>query len=131
MNTDGDIVSISRKGVFSLGEVRNILPIIRRFTKEVSTELDRLNRLFDTSKSDPLKTLEVDAKINDLLDQWGMKVTRLGGITKGLFLVDFDSGDGFYCWQYPEPDILYWHAYNEGFSGRISVETKIRVDHKY
>jgi hypothetical protein len=44
---------------------------------------------------------------------------ELGVLVKGMWLVDFDSGDGiYYCWQHPEPTIEYFHDYGSGFAGR-------------
>ena len=46
-------------------------------------------------------------------------MTALGGQPKGLWLVDFDSGDGFsFCWKYGEEEIAHVHAYDAGFAGR-------------
>jgi hypothetical protein len=36
--------------------------------------------------------------------------------------VDFDNGDGYYCWSYPESAITHYHGYDEGFSGRMSIQ---------
>ena len=41
---------------------------------------------------------------------------------KGLWLVDFDSGAGYYCWKYPEPSLDYFHGYEEGFAGRLPLQ---------
>ncbi len=46
----------------------------------------------------------------------------LGLEAKGLWLVDFDNGDGYYCWSYPEPAITHYHGYGDGFGGRISIQ---------
>jgi len=39
-----------------------------------------------------------------------------------LWLVDFDNGEGYYCWSYPEPAITHYHGYDDGFAGRISIQ---------
>jgi len=41
---------------------------------------------------------------------------------KGLWLVDFDSGDGYWCWSYPEEDLRHWHSYEGGYGERVTVE---------
>ena len=46
------------------------------------------------------------------------KMERLGLVVKGLWLVDFDTGDGYLCWKYPELRINHYHEYNAGFAGR-------------
>ena len=35
--------------------------------------------------------------------------------------VDFDNGDGYYCWKCPEVTILHYHCYDEGFAGRMTI----------
>ena len=56
-----------------------------------------------------------------MIHEWHGKVRRLGGIRKGLWLVDFDAGFGYYCWKFPEAELSYWHTYNEGFDNRKKI----------
>ena len=39
----------------------------------------------------------------------------LGAEVKGVWLVDFDNGSGYYCWRWPETAIDHFHGYEEGF----------------
>lgn len=64
---------------------------------------------------------EIEADINKVVDRWQQKVTKLGATPKGLWLADFDNGEGYYCWKFPETEISYWHGYNDGFSGRTAI----------
>ena len=34
-----------------------------------------------------------------------------------MFLVDFDNGEGYYCWKWPEREVDHFHGYEEGFAG--------------
>ena len=36
---------------------------------------------------------------------WTRDMEMLGVVVKGLWLIDFDSGEGYYCWKYPEPAV--------------------------
>ena len=49
------------------------------------------------------------------------EVTTLGVEIKGLWLVDFDNGSGYYCWQHPEPSLSHYHGYEDGFAGRMKI----------
>ena len=46
----------------------------------------------------------------------------LGLDVKGLWLVDFDNGSGYYCWRWPETELAYFHGYEEGFAGRVRIQ---------
>ena len=47
---------------------------------------------------------------------------KMGIEVKGLWLIDFDNGSGYYCWQYPEESLQYFHGYEEGFGGRVKLQ---------
>ncbi len=46
----------------------------------------------------------------------------LGVEVKGLWLVDFDNGSGYYCWRWPERELAFFHGYDEGFAGRTRIQ---------
>lgn len=56
-----------------------------------------------------------------IVSDWAESVLGLGIEVKGLWLIDFDSGAGYYCWKYPEPTLEYFHGYEEGFGGRMKL----------
>ena len=56
-----------------------------------------------------------------VIGEWAELVMQLGIDVKGIWLVDFDNGSGYYCWQHPEPALQYFHGYEEGFRGRVKL----------
>ena len=58
----------------------------------------------------------------EVVHGWIRQLTELGVEIKGLWLVDFDSGAGYYCWKYPEVSLEYFHGYEEGFAGRLPLQ---------
>ena len=46
---------------------------------------------------------------------------ELGAEAKGLWLVDFDAGNGYYSWKHPEPTVSDYHGYDDGFAGRMKM----------
>ncbi len=50
------------------------------------------------------------------------EVQSLGLEAKGLWLVDFDNGEGYYCWCYPEETVAHYHGYEDGFRGRTRIQ---------
>lgn len=67
---------------------------------------------------------EVVELLNDEVD----RIEATGCVVKDLDagLVDFysrrEGEDILLCWQYGEPEILFWHSTHEGFAGRRPVE---------
>lgn len=56
-----------------------------------------------------------------VVGRWADSVMGLGIDVKGIWLVDFDNGSGYYCWQYPEESLQYFHGYEDGFGGRVKL----------
>ncbi len=116
----GQVIAIHQKRLFTLDEARELLPIVRRLTESTDRQVKLLNvRLNYSWNPDTKKSTTVE--IQKAFQAWSKKLFHLGIETKGMWLADFDSGNGFYCWQYPEPDIVYFHSYESGMSGRVRI----------
>ena len=118
-----NVVEINRKKTFNLQDARSLLPLIFRMTeessREVKTLLNRIDALSD--KANPT-VAALEFQINTVIERWQVKIQKLGGEPKGLWMADFDNGQGYFCWKYPEVEINHWHGYQDGFSGRILIE---------
>ena len=121
--SDIQVVGIGRQGSFTLADARALLPLVRSITEKyrlsVEKKFTRLEAL-DPVNIDLIS--EIEATVNLEIKEWHEKINKLGAKAKGLWLVDFDSGNGYFCWKFPERDILFWHTYTDGFSGRIPVQ---------
>lgn len=116
---DRGMITINRRGVFSLEEARRILPVVRRITLEFSAKVELLIARLETLQLNQTETIcALEKQVNDLIQTWNDKIRKLGAEPRGLWVVDFNSGEGYYCWKHPEIDILYWHSYEDGYSGR-------------
>jgi hypothetical protein len=110
------------RSIFTLEEARALLPTVRRLTAEAVHEAAAVTaRLRKASDRDPAREPLAQA-LQRIVDDWAARVRELGTEVKGLWLVDFDNGDGYYCWRYPEETIAYYHSYTEGFAGRMSIQ---------
>src|SRR5688572_14308881 len=112
-----DVIEIDGKKVFSLPEARALLPVVRRLTQAAEEKVRELGQRYGYL-TDQEKKAAVEEEIRQVIAEWQGKMQRLGLQCKGLWLVDFDNGDGFWCWQYNEPDIQFTHGYHEGFRQR-------------
>ncbi len=120
------VVEFKRHRVFTLSEIQEIIPIVNKITKTYSQQVEQLIRQIDSfgSNNEQL-VVSLEKKVNEHVEAWQNKLEKLGGLTRGLWLADFDSGDGYFCWKFPEERIEFWHGYSEGFSGRVKLPTEI------
>ena len=122
------VVTINRMGIFTLAEAQAILPVVRRITQEFSQKTELLiSRLESISPTQTETINELEGQVNEFIKAWHVKIKKLGAVPKGLWLVDFDAGDGYFCWKYPEPDIAYWHSYQDGFSKRVPLDEHLSL----
>jgi len=96
------------KRIFTYEEAIALLPEVQRITNDAVAEVEALD-------SDDPADYEVT------LQRWAEAILALGVEVKGLWLVDFDSGAGYYCWRHPEPALEHFHGYDEGFPGRVKL----------
>ncbi len=115
------IIPINQSRVFSVEDARAVLPIVRRMT-ERSVRRYRMTRArLEGASYGPDECLRIERELHAQLVEWRDSVERLGCECKGLWIVNFDAGNGYFCWKYPEEDIAYFQAYDRGFSGRIPL----------
>jgi hypothetical protein len=108
------------KRMFTYEEARELLPRVMEITREAVERVDTL-----LAETESLSTEDVPDEVmdqyNEIVDRWAAAILDLGIDVKGLWLVDFDCGSGYYCWKYPEPALQYFHGYDEGFKGRVKL----------
>jgi len=115
------VTPVSLRKRFSLKEARDILPEVRRITEPAARSLEVIaGRIESMEEGDPQRML-LEQEYSGRLNEWVEAVIRLGGEVKGVFLVDFDNGEGYYCWRWPETDVEHFHGYDEGFAGRLRI----------
>jgi hypothetical protein len=107
--------------IFTLEEARALLPQVKEMTQQYHEIVEEIQeQLYQLDDPQQVKLLEVRA--NETLQQWATVLQELGVEVKGLWIADFDSGDGYYyCWQLGEDDIEHFHRYETGFAGRRPI----------
>ena len=96
------------KRIFSYEQAVALLPEVRRVTDDAVERLDAV-------------VSEEPGEYERIVTEWAEEILSMGVEVKGLWLVDFDSGGGYYCWRHPEPALEYFHGYEEGFGGRVKL----------
>jgi hypothetical protein len=108
------------KKTFTFEEARALLPKVRERTRRAVEALSSLTVPGDDGP-EAAEGLAEKAVARTLAD-WASEIEELGIEVKGPWLVDFDSGAGYYCWKWPEESLSFFHGYQEGFSGRIRLQ---------
>jgi hypothetical protein len=98
--------------VFSHDEATGLLPEVRQATEQAYL---RVEQLAVSGKS-------AQAEVDSVVQDWAQGLIARGLEIKGLWLVDFDNGSGYYCWRYPEPRLDFYHSYEDGFGGRMRIQ---------
>lgn len=104
--------------VFTLAEAQALFPVVRRITQVAYEQLAPVRQRLEAMVPTDPRIEEVERQYEAIVKRWVGKMERLGLVVKGLWLVDFDTGDGYLCWKFPELRINHYHGYSEGFAGR-------------
>jgi hypothetical protein len=102
------------KKVFTYDEAARLLPEVRRITDEAYHAVEEISE--NASSAEAAQPL-----VEAVVTRWANDVMNMGIDVKGLWLIDFDNGSGYYCWHYPEEGLQFFHNYEEGFRGRTRI----------
>ena len=105
------VLETPQKKIFTLEQARSVLPRVKELTSDAVFKFARLS-----------EGEETENERQGVVGEWAREILSLGAEIKGLWLVDFDSGAGYYCWKYPEGALEYFHGYEEGFAGRLPLQ---------
>ena len=106
---------------WSLAAAREIAVEVRRITAGVVAEVEALEAQREQLASDAARRTALEQELARAVGGWVRAMEALGVEVKGRWLVDFDNGEGYYCWCYPESTVEHYHSYDEGFSGRVRI----------
>ena len=113
--TDGD------RRIFSLNEAQNLVPVVKKITSDTVERVSGLVERMEEIPEDDPEFEEVRGEMETVVQGWADQLQRMGCEIRGLWLVDFDNGEGYYCWSYPENELDHFHDYNENFAARTRI----------
>jgi len=112
----------AEKRCWTLEAACQMLGEVRRRTADAVAEVEPLLEQREALDEKSEQRAEVESQLRAVVSSWVRSMEALGLEVKGLWLVDFDNGSGYYCWRWPEQDLEYFHGYEEGFSGRVRIQ---------
>jgi hypothetical protein len=102
------------KRIFTYDEAARLLPEVRRLTDEAYHAVEEISEKASSAEA-------AQPAVEAVVTRWANDVMNMGIDVKGLWLIDFDNGSGYYCWHYPEEGLQFFHTYEEGFRGRTRI----------
>lgn len=121
MTHTAEVIQLSARNdprVFTLTEAQALFPLVWKLTQAAHHELEPVRRSLESMVPANPQIREIEKRYETIVRRWVGKMERLGLVVKGLWLIDFDTGDGYLCWRYPELHIGHYHGYHEGYDGR-------------
>ena len=122
------------QSIFTLKQANALFPIVYRITQRYVKRMEGVLKQLDGVSSDQTsQIIDLELEKKALIRSWTSKMKKLGvkpccqlliekNCLKCCWVVEFDAGDGYFCWKYPEPEIGFWHRYFDGNTGRIPIE---------
>jgi hypothetical protein len=107
---------------WTLEGARAVMAEVRRRTEHAVEQSQALLAQREKLAERSPDRARIDARVRRVVDHWAREMEALGAEVKGLWLIDFDNGRGYYCWKWPEQELAYFHAYEEGFAGRMRIQ---------
>lgn len=108
------------KKIFTYDQALELLTQVQKITTEAVQRISVIAAQVYALREENHKK-EYEKEQAKLVNDWVQTIEQLGCEVKGLWLVDFDNGEGYYCWQYPEANLEYFHGYTEGFANRSKL----------
>ena len=119
------IVPPGETQIFTRSEAHALLPGVVQVTGNAFVELEPIKKQLGALLECDPRTASVSREYERIVRRWIGKIERMGLIARGLWWVDFDTGEGYLCWRYPEIRLDYFHGYEE------EVEARRRIDELY
>lgn len=111
----------ANRRLFSYEEAVLTFPAVRDLTYAAVRQVEALLNGVHSRDEMEARKAELQGSYDRIIQAWSQEILSLGCEVKGLWLVDWDSGDGYYCWRYPEEILGHFHGYEDGFSGRMPI----------
>jgi hypothetical protein len=107
--------------IFTYEQALATFPQVRDLTVAAVRQIEAMFSRLQSRQEREERAAELEAAHDEIVRAWVRRIHELGCEAKGLWTVDWDSGDGCFCWAYPEESLSHFHGYDDGFAGRVPI----------
>lgn len=106
------VIPIHSHRIFTREEAEELLPIVRRITEQAALKASDLQERLSFVPLEEILHERLSIRLDTTVKMWAAKILHLGCEPRGIWLVDFDTGDGWFSWRYGDDDLHYFHSHN-------------------
>lgn len=118
----GSVITINSRRTFTQRDAEELLPVVRRITERAATMVQDIQEQLRWIPSEEPLYKRLSAKLESEIRIWAAKVSRLGCEPCGIWLVDFDAGDGWFSWRYGEDNLNFFHTHSFSLDRALFTE---------
>jgi hypothetical protein len=117
----GEVIPIHSRRTFTKDEAQALLPVVRRITEAVADEVNHIQEQLRFVPHDEPLYERLYSKIELAIRRWAIKISKLGCEPRGIWLVDFDAGDGWFTWRLGDDELAFFHSH-EGRATNLAIQ---------
>ena len=106
-----EIIKIFSPRQFTEEEAQNLLPTVKRITAQAAVEAEKIEEQLRFIPRDEPIFRRLAGDLDLLIRRWAIKIKKLGLKPSGIWIVDFDAGEGWFSWRLGEERVTYFSAH--------------------
>ncbi|RBP52665.1 DUF2203 family protein [Arenicella xantha] len=110
-----------RDKLFNLVEARELLPLVQVITNKHHEELSPIRLRLEKMLSNDPRRASVEQQYEQVVSRWRDKIELLGARVSGLWVVEFNVGEGCLSWRYPELYLGSFRTHDKALSDRQNL----------
>lgn len=107
--------------LFDLHEAKGLVTLVRSITQKHHAELAPVQHRLNMMLANDPRRKALELEYQEVVSRWRHKITQLGAKVEGLWVVEFDVGEGALCWRYPELSLAYFREREQAVSERVKL----------
>jgi len=107
----GQLLPPAERQIFSLDEVRALLPELRALTQAAFDRCEAIQLAAEESSERRASQL-AGCRMRNILARWMKELTVYGAVAGDTWEIHFDNGHGYFCWCLGDDEVRCWHTYD-------------------